>query len=40
MLVAITWQEIGRCCENVLSRELCAIPLDLFYLNGAVRHTA
>ena len=26
--------------QNVLSRELCAVPLDLFYLNGALRHTA
>ena len=26
--------------QNVLSRELCATPLDLFYSNGAVRHTA
>ena len=26
--------------QNVLSRELCAVPLDLFYSNGAVRHTA
>ena len=26
--------------QNVLSRELCAVPLDLFYLSGAVRHTA
>ena len=26
--------------QNVLSRELCAILLDLFYPNGAMRHTA
>ena len=26
--------------QSVLSRELYAVPLDLFYLNGAVRHTA
>ena len=26
--------------QNVLSRELYAVPLDLFYLNGSVRHTA
>ena len=25
--------------QNVLSRELCAVPLDLFYSNGVVRHT-
>ena len=25
--------------ESVLFRELCAVSLDLFYLNGAVRHT-
>ena len=23
--------------QNVLSRELCAVPLDLFYVNGTVR---
>ena len=26
--------------QNVLSRELCAVPLDLFCSNGAARHTA
>ena len=26
--------------QNVLSHELCAVLLDLFYLYGAVRHTA
>ena len=26
--------------QNVLSRELCAAPLDLFYSNDAVIHTA
>ena len=26
--------------QNVLSRELCVVPLDLFYLNGAMRCTA
>ena len=26
--------------QNVLSRALCVNPLDLFYLNGAMKHTA
>ena len=26
--------------QNVLSRELCSVPLDLFYPNGARRRTA
>ena len=26
--------------QNVLSRELCAVLLDLFYFNGVVRRTA
>ena len=26
--------------QNLLSRNLCAIPLDLFYLNGAIEGTA
>ena len=26
--------------QNVLSRELCAVLLDLFYFNSAVRRTA
>ena len=26
--------------QNVLSRGFCAVPLDLFYLNGDMRHTA
>ena len=26
--------------RNVLSRELCAVPLDMFYPNGAMRRTA
>ena len=26
--------------QNILSRELCPVPLDLFYANGAMRHTA
>ena len=25
--------------QSVLSRELCAVPLDLFNSNGAMRHT-
>ena len=26
--------------QNVLSRDLCPVPLDLFYTNGGVRDTA
>ena len=26
--------------QNVLYCELCAVPLDLFYSSGPVRHTA
>ena len=26
--------------QNVLSRELCTVSLDLFYPNGAIRRTA
>ena len=25
--------------QNVLSHELCAVPLALFYSNGSMRHT-
>ena len=31
--------EVKNWCKNVLSCELSAVPLNLCYLNGAMRHT-
>ena len=33
-------RERGVYVQNILSRELCTVPLDLFFPNGAMRHTA
>ena len=33
-------REWDICVQNVLSCELCAVPLDLFYPNGAMGDTA
>ena len=38
LLLVSRKQDIDQ--QNLLSHELDPVPLDLFYVNGAVRHTA
>ena len=38
-LLSVSW-DWDADVQNVLSCELCAVPLDLFYSNGAMRRTA
>ena len=38
LLLVSRKQDVDK--QNILSRELDLVPLDLFDVNGAVRHTA